>query len=201
MCARKPTVSVWTSASNRSTWEVWLHAYVASLRRYFSFSGRSSRREIWGFSVVSFLIIFAAFIIEIAVEDAPAGVEHDPGILFTLAVLFHLPPSIAVLARRLHDQGDSAWRMLLTFVPGIGWIIWIIYASFPPTSGPNRYGPPIQVRQRKVDRPDQPVVVAQPTSSNVELEKLEKLASLRAAGVIDDQEFQSLKAGILGGGL
>jgi uncharacterized membrane protein YhaH (DUF805 family) len=184
----------------RSIWEGRLHAYFTALRRYFSFSGRSSRKEIWGFTIVSLLIIFVALVIEIAVEDAPAGAEHDPGILFISAALFHLPPSVAVLARRLHDQGDSAWRLLLAFVPGIGGILWLIYASFPPTAGPNKYGPPVHARVENGGKAKQSVVTTQPTDSTLDLQKLEKLASLQTSGAIDEKEFQSLKAAIIGEG-
>ena len=50
-------------------------------------------------------------------------------------------PAVALHARRFHDQDKTAWLILLTFIPGIGPILLLVFMAIAGTRGPNRYGP------------------------------------------------------------
>jgi uncharacterized membrane protein YhaH (DUF805 family) len=91
-----------------------MNGYLNAMRRYFEFSGRSSRYEFWLF--VLFMIIFsvvASFLDALIFGGAGEGV----GILSPLVSLVHLVPSVAVSVRRLHDIDRTGWWVLLAFVP------------------------------------------------------------------------------------
>jgi uncharacterized membrane protein YhaH (DUF805 family) len=97
-------------------------AIALGFKRYFDFSGRSSRSEFWWwylFTVFIGLLPFAAFII--------------------------LIPSLAVNVRRLHDINRSGWWLLLLFglgfliIPLIVWFVWMLKQS---DEYKNRWGQP-----------------------------------------------------------
>lgn len=58
--------------------------------------------------------------------------------IYALAVLV---PGIAVAIRRMHDIGRSGWWILISLVPLIGSIWFIVLAALPSQLGPNKYGP------------------------------------------------------------
>ena len=92
---------------------------------YAQFSGRASRSEYWWFYLFTLLAT--------AVADRLSGTVGD------IASLVFLLPSLALVARRLHDTGRSGWWFLLVFtVIGIPVLLyWLVRAS---DSGPNKYG-------------------------------------------------------------
>ena len=49
-------------------------------------------------------------------------------------------PSIAVLVRRLHDTGKSAWWLLLLLIPLIGAPVLLLFTISKGADGENRYG-------------------------------------------------------------
>lgn len=134
------------------------------LRRYADFSGRATRQEYWMFTLFCGLLYAAAVIVLIAVagisaQDAKPGVDEMPigvaiGIL--LVILLYLAlfvPTLAVKARRFHDQDLSGWFVLLGFIPYVGWLVILIFMCIDGTAGPNRFGPDPKGRggQRQAD--------------------------------------------------
>ena len=61
-------------------------------------------------------------------------------ILFGVALLGVIVPSIAVAFRRLHDTNRSAWWLLIAFLPLIGSVVLLIFYCLDGTPGPNRFG-------------------------------------------------------------
>lgn len=99
--------------------------------RYAKFDGRAHREEFWTFALVSFLIALGLSIV--------GSVAHLR-ILATLYNLAVLVPSLALGARRLHDNGKSGWLQLIGLIPLIGWIVLIVFFAQPGQSGRNAYG-------------------------------------------------------------
>ena len=87
--------------------------YVQCLKKYYTFKGRASRYEYWAFILVSFIIALI-----LSVVDAFLG----SSILSSLYLLATLFPSLAVLVRRMHDVGKSAWW---AFSP---WLVFAVLA-------------------------------------------------------------------------
>lgn len=115
------------------------------LNRYAQFSGRSSRREYWTFTLCVFacnLVAYTIFSIGLAMDiGILAGIG---GIVYLAISLASLIPSLAVTVRRLHDTDRSGWAMLISIVPfgAIFLLIWLFTAGAPAA---NRFGPPPSV--------------------------------------------------------
>lgn len=101
-------------------------AVKACFQKYATFSGRSGRPEFWWF-----------FLFQVLVYLVTAGISE---VLYYVAALALLLPSLAVGARRLHDTGKSGWFLLLLFIPILGFLL-LLYWFAQPTAGPNEYGP------------------------------------------------------------
>ncbi len=143
-----------------------LGEYFKGLRRFADYSGRSTRREFWGFALVSLLLFLAAFLAVIIL--AKSGLDNffdGESLLIIPAVVaaVHLVPGGAVMTRRFHDLGLTGWMTLI--FAGLGGVLSLIaatrvfakfgflglavllggtavvmaFASFP---GTNRFGPP-----------------------------------------------------------
>lgn len=115
-------------------------------RHYVDFSGRSTRTEFWLFYIIFYGLIVVSFIVtdvigQTARDAAAAGEEFSlayiPLILWVLACFI---PSIAVTVRRLHDSNKSGWMYLLTIIPYLGFIFFIVFGFLPGTRGENDYG-------------------------------------------------------------
>jgi uncharacterized membrane protein YhaH (DUF805 family) len=85
------------------------------LQKYVDFSGVASRSEFWWW------LLFTAgggLLLE--------AVSSTLALVFNLALLL---PSIAVMARRLHDTDRSGWWQLLMLIPIIGVIVVLVFCA------------------------------------------------------------------------
>jgi uncharacterized membrane protein YhaH (DUF805 family) len=90
-----------------------MNSYMNALRRYFEFSGRSSRSEFWFFILFLVILLIIASIIDQAVLGS-----QGPGILYFIVAIGHLIPGIAVSVRRLHDiDRTGLWVLLFWLAP------------------------------------------------------------------------------------
>jgi uncharacterized membrane protein YhaH (DUF805 family) len=112
-----------------------VEAYKKALRHYADFGGRAARREFWLYTLMLFLMLAASSIIEGAILQGITG-----GAITLLINLFHIVPSIAVSARRLHDIGKSGWWLFLMLIPLVGSIILLVFYCTRSRGG-NEYGP------------------------------------------------------------
>ena len=88
-----------------------IEAVTSVFRNYINFSGRARRSELWWF--VLFSLISQAILNFVPVL----------GSIYSLALLL---PSLAVMARRLHDTNRTAWWMLLYLIPVLAFIVLVI---------------------------------------------------------------------------
>lgn len=130
----------------------WGYFVRCSTKAYFNGAGRAGMTEYW-----SFVLIHAALMIAVAtlgfalvIAGQPDGeAEIGPliaagGFVFIglgLMILYFIVPSITALARRLHDMGQSAFWILLVFVP-FGGLALLVMSLMGSQHGPNRFGPP-----------------------------------------------------------
>ncbi len=124
----------------------WKKAFIDN---YANFDGRARRKEYWYFTLVNILAVFL-FVIFIAStaftldSDEPPMIFIGAMIIFVLAALVMLIPSIAVAVRRLHDTGKSGWWYLLRVIPfvsSIGSIVLLVFYCLEGDRGQNEYGP------------------------------------------------------------
>ena len=121
--------------------------------KYADFQGRAWRSEFWWFflftALVSLALSLPLYVLMVIVAVAGnsstgAGVAAVITIIWSIIVtvvaIGLLIPLLAAGARRLHDYGQSAWFLLLYFVP-CGNIVLIVLWALGGTPGDNPYGP------------------------------------------------------------
>lgn len=167
-------------------------AYFDAFRRYFDFSGRSTRSQYWLFTLFYAIILFAALMLDGALETDPTG---EVPIIAAFVQLAHIIPALSVTVRRLHDTDRSGWFLLLGIIPVIGQIALLVFLCTRST-GPNRYGVQAggMVHQQLVATMETPLAAS---SNTGQLDQLEKLVALKNAGTIDEVEFGRMKADLL----
>lgn len=90
-----------------------MNNYTNAMRRYFEFSGRSSRSEFWFFVLCLIIILIVASILDRFVLGS-----EGLGILYFVVSIAHLIPGIAVSVRRLHDiDRTGLWVLLFWLGP------------------------------------------------------------------------------------
>jgi uncharacterized membrane protein YhaH (DUF805 family) len=130
-------------------------AVAICFRKFFAFGGRAERPEFWYwvlFYVLANMVLTVVDMIVVGISTGPFS---------TFITLALLPPTIAALARRLHDSDRSAWWILLPIAPIpmlamtaspilaviavatilVSFVVVLLMAAAPGTAGPNRFGP------------------------------------------------------------
>ena len=118
-----------------------------------TWSGRATRAEYWWWALFAALLLLIPWIGVLATMDwttetsnGSASASGSGGsvvfwILFVVAILVVILPSIAVSVRRLHDTDRSGWWYWIQLVPcGIGAIWFFVLTVLPSSPGQNRFG-------------------------------------------------------------
>ena len=108
-------------------------AIESGIQNYANFSGRARRSEFW------FFALFAA--IAINVVGLFGTMVLGTSMLYILAYLPFIVPSIAVGVRRMHDIERSGMTLLFGLIPVIGGLYVLYLEVQPGTVGDNQYGP------------------------------------------------------------
>lgn len=98
----------------------------------FSFEGRITRAEFWGFSVLNIFLYGVVFFM---------GMEAKSPVIPVAYCILTLYPTFAVNIKRCHDRGHSGLFVLVSFVPILGFWYLIEVGFLAGTYGPNQYGP------------------------------------------------------------
>ena len=114
----------------------------------FSFEGRINRAKWWLTNIVVsvvYSIVTGAIAGSAAVSSDPqaalASVGAIGGLVLLVVTLAGIWIGLAVAAKRWHDRGKSAWWILISFVPVIGSLWYLIECGFlKGTTGSNRFG-------------------------------------------------------------
>ncbi|MBQ11402.1 MAG: hypothetical protein CMJ45_07625 [Planctomyces sp.] len=107
--------------------------YLAVIKQYAVFSGRSRRQEYWMFTLINVIVSIVLRVVD-EIVGSPGAIQG----IYAIALFL---PSLGVAIRRLHDTGHSAWWIFIPLVPIIGVIIMIIFLAKDSEPGENRYGP------------------------------------------------------------
>lgn len=164
-----------------------MSAYLDAMRRYATFSGRSTRKEFWYYHLVLLGLAIGGLIIDVAI----AGSREPQPLVSALIVMGHYVPSLAVIVRRLHDLEKSGWLVLTCLIPLVGIVAFIVIGSTPSKHGAMDF---------PGSRDQRPTPHLPPSGSDQQIERIEKLAALRLSGAITPEEFETMKAGIIGNG-
>lgn len=107
--------------------------YLHVWKNFATFSGRARRSEYWMFFLFNTIVSMALFLVDMAL-----GTIFILGGIYGLAAII---PGVAVTVRRLHDTGKSGWWLLITFIPVIGAIAFLVFMFQDSQAGDNEYGP------------------------------------------------------------
>jgi uncharacterized membrane protein YhaH (DUF805 family) len=124
---------------------------MAMLNFIFGFHGRIRRTHYFLGALVTNLVA-GAFDAELFWGRGHWGRWHGdydfswgfaPGLWLTATVvgIACFWASMALAAKRWHDMGATGWLALLSLLPGVRFIVFVILCLVPPTHGPNAYGP------------------------------------------------------------
>jgi uncharacterized membrane protein YhaH (DUF805 family) len=102
------------------------------LSKYVTFDGRAVRSEYWYFALFIVIVQIVSTVIDNTVLGHP--------VLYVIAGLALILPSLAAGVRRLHDTDRSGWWLLISLVPLIGTILLIVWFCTPGTPGANKFG-------------------------------------------------------------
>ncbi|TPW26558.1 DUF805 domain-containing protein [Pararhizobium mangrovi] len=180
-------------------------AYLHGLRHTFDFTGRASRSQFWLYTLGVLIALIVGAVIDSALGfPDPNGNMPVTGLVSAL----HVIPSFAMAVRRLHDSDRRGWWMLISPIPFIGQIVLIAFACAPSTPGANRFGPQPGYGGDAVTNghsgagvaSEAPGAASTAGNGSSPVHELERLASLRDSGAIDDAEFQRMKGQVLGQG-
>ena len=113
---------------------------ISAFRRAFDFRGRSSRQDIWFFSVGWFgcwflLAIGNTYALRVIDRQFINYVFFGAAMLLIAASIL---PFAALVVRRVHDLGRSGWWGLVVLAPILSMSLWVL----PGQSQPNRFGAP-----------------------------------------------------------
>lgn len=111
-----------------------MDSYMSVLKNYATFSGRARRKEYWMFTLISTIIYMVPYVTAMVLEVPALAIISG---IYILAVLI---PTIAVAIRRLHDTDRSGWWILISLVPLVGGLIFLIFMVMDGTAGDNQFG-------------------------------------------------------------
>jgi uncharacterized membrane protein YhaH (DUF805 family) len=104
----------------------------------FSFEGRLNRARFWKYSVALFLLgIFYYFLIAGILTESNYDVVS---FLFIVGAFVSLYISLALQVKRWHDIDKSGWWSIISFIPYLGIVAFVVVGFFKGTTGTNRFG-------------------------------------------------------------
>lgn len=129
LAALFPTLPPVKRSGERS---IFFYMFKCLFLRYFSIKGRASRKEFWGFvllTVMAEMLVFYLFFMQS---------EDYLRLVYWLNVIsiVTLAPTVAVIIRRVHDFGKSGWWLFVP-TPRI-----ILFGFVKGDEGENKFGAP-----------------------------------------------------------
>ena len=113
--------------------------YLAVIKKYAVFEGRSRRSEYWYFALVN-VIISVIYNIIISIVGNSASIVLGITFIYAVYSLALIVPGIAVSIRRMHDIGKKGWWLFINLIPIVGPIWFIVLLATGGNTGDNQYG-------------------------------------------------------------
>lgn len=115
-----------------------MNYFLDALKNYVNFTGRATRQQYWMY--ILFYIVFYFIAVMLDINLGQFDEEEMTGFISTIYTFGLLLPTIAILARRLHDIGRSSWWILLILIPVAGSLVILIFTLIDSQKGENEYG-------------------------------------------------------------
>ena len=159
--AQKSTVSAGYSGSEATIapeLSLWGYFVRGITRHYVKFGGRGRRREYWGYTLFWWIFVFVAILMDIAVSLIASGFAGTALVLPLFTLLWWLGtilPNLAIVVRRLHDNGMSGWMILIRaadwIIPLAGTVVIFIITLMDSQRQTNKHGPSPKYGSELVD--------------------------------------------------
>ncbi len=125
-------------------------SYFICLGKYATFSGRATRVEFWGYTIMNAIIVAALGYFYL---NAPTQQQTLATALLLIYVGLTVCPSLAVMSRRWHDIGRTGKWLWLNLVPAVGTVVSLCFMLTRGEEGTNEYGRnPRERRYRRQQR-------------------------------------------------
>lgn len=157
---------------------------------FFSFTGRMSRSRFFAWFLIAQIAPLVATYVALFV-DAENVLAIAVFVYIALSVIFTFP-----VVKRLHDLDMSGWYVLALFIPLIGTLLGIVLLISKGTAGPNKYGLGASEETTAMSRVEVQNEIAGPRADSME-SRLERLAELRAKGLISEEVFSEKQKQII----
>lgn len=108
--------------------------YLNAFQNCANFNGRASRKQYWMFVLFNIIV---SFVVSLVAEFILGDLS---GIIDTVYRLVILVPSLAICVRRMHDIGKSWAWILISLIPIIGQIWFIVLCCKQSQEGENQFG-------------------------------------------------------------
>lgn len=105
--------------------------YIGVFKKYADFNGRARRKEYWMFALFNTIIVMLLYGVMALTESV------IPIVIYDIAILI---PSLALCVRRMHDINKGGAWILISFIPLIGSIWFLVLTCTNGTQGANRFG-------------------------------------------------------------
>lgn len=113
-------------------------SYFSCLGKYATFSGRSRRREFWGYTIVNSIILgIMIYFYLTAKTDTSQSLSTAILIIY---IIITTCPTLAVTVRRWHDIGRTGKWLWLNLVPGVGTVVILLFMMVRGEDFTNEYG-------------------------------------------------------------
>ncbi len=123
-------------------------SYFSCLGKYATFSGRSRRREFWGYTIVN-TIILGIMIYFYLTAKTDTSVNLSTAVLI-IYIIITTCPTLAATVRRWHDLGRTGKWLWLNLVPGVGTLVTLCFMLGEGEDATNEYGR--NPKERKIRR-------------------------------------------------
>jgi uncharacterized membrane protein YhaH (DUF805 family) len=114
-----------------------MDSFIDVWKKGLNFTDRATRKEFWMFTVIHYIIIILLSFVggmlggDSVLGSVPVGIYLVAGFV----------PTIAVSVRRMHDTGRSGWWVLISLVPLIGGIWYLVLTVLDSKPESNQWGP------------------------------------------------------------
>ncbi len=109
--------------------------YLKVFKQYADFTGRARRKEYWMYMLFNFFALIVIGLLDFLLISITNG-QSPYGLITVMYSFAILIPNLAVVVRRLHDTGRSAWWLLISIISI--WLFVLMLLDSKP--GVNRFG-------------------------------------------------------------
>lgn len=134
-------------ANDSGELSLWGYFVRGLTRHYVKFEGRGRRKEYWGYTLFWWIFLIAAAVVDAIISGilmASSGEEMFLPLFTGLFWLGTFLPNIAIVVRRLHDNGLSGWLILIRaadmIIPFAGTLVIFVITLMDSNRLPNKHG-------------------------------------------------------------